>query len=99
MYFFPPIDSLSFFFQVVVVITDGRSGSTDEQLRTAAIPLEDKGIHVIAVGIGSVPDSKQLEEITQRTGDVITGPSDSNPASLGNRIMEKAFEREKMTLI
>ena len=80
------------------MITDGRSRSTDEQIRSAAKPLEDKGIHVIAVGIGNVPDSKQLEKITQRKGDVITGPSGANPAALGNRIMEKAFERKNVTL-
>lgn len=77
-----------------MVITDDRSSSTDEEMRAAAKPLENKGIHVIAVGIGTVPDSGQLGQATQNEEDVISGPKD--PATLGNRIMERAFQRRDM---
>lgn len=76
-----------------MVITDDRSSSTDEEIRNAAKPLENKGIHVISVGIGTVPDSGQLRQATQNEEDVISAPKDVDPAILGNRIMERAFER------
>ena len=79
-----------------MVITDDRSSSTDDEIRAAAKPLEDKGIHVIAVGIGSVPESKQLEQTTQNKEDVITAPTGVDPALLGNRIMERAFQRKNV---
>lgn len=83
---------------MVVIITDDRSSSTNEEIRLAAKPLEDKGIHVIAVGIGSVPQSEQLEQATQNKEDVITAPKDVDPAVLGNKIMERAFKRTKTKL-
>jgi len=76
-----------------VVITDDRSSSTDKEIRAAAKPLENKGIHVITVGIGTVPDSAQLGQATQNEDDVISAPNDVDPATLGNRIMERAFQR------
>jgi len=80
-------------FKVLVVITDDRSSSTDEEIRAAAKPLENKGIHVIAVGIGIVSDSGQLGQATQNEEDVISAPRDVDPSTLGNRIMERAFQR------
>lgn len=86
------------FLKVVVVITDDRSSSTVEEIRSAAKPLEDKAIHVIAVGIGETPDATQLEKMTQKTDDVIGAPKDVDPAELGNRIMEKAFQRKVIVM-
>ena len=80
-----------------MVITDDRSGSTAEEIRSAATQLEDKAIHVIAVSIGKTPDVKQLEKMTQKSGDVIKAPKDADPAQLGERIMEKAFQRKIMS--
>ena len=85
--------------KVIVVITDDRSNSTAEEIRAAAKPLEDKAIHVIAVGIGKTPDVTQLEKMTQKKDDVIKAPKDVDPAELGNRIMEKAFQRETFVMI
>ena len=79
-----------------MVITDDRSSSTNEEIRAAAKPLENKGIHVITVGIGAVSDSGQLGQATQNEEDVISAPKDVDPATLGNRIMERAFERRDM---
>lgn len=86
-----------FCLKVVVIITDDRSSSTDEEIRAAAKPLENKGIHVIAVGVGSVPQSEQLEQTTQNKEDVITARKDVDPAVLGNKIMERAFKRKNTT--
>ena len=85
--------------KVIVVITDDHSNSTAEEIRAAAKPLEDKAIHVIAVGIGKTPDVTQLEKMTQKKDDVIKAPKDVDPAELGNRIMEKAFQRETFVMI
>ena len=85
------------FSQVVVVITDDRSGSTAEEIRLAATQLEEKAIHVIVVGIGKTPDVTQLEKMTQKSGDVIKAPKDADPGQLGERIMEKAFQRKIMS--
>ncbi|XP_068755942.1 coadhesin-like [Montipora capricornis] len=78
--------------KVVVVITDDRSAWSAEEIRSAAKPLEEKAIHVIAVGVGKSPDAAQLETMTQRKGDVLKAPKDVDPAELGERIMEKAFQ-------
>ena len=78
------------------MITDDRSALSAEEIRSAAKPLEEKAIHVIAVGVGKSPDAAQLETMTQRKGDVLKAPKDVDPAELGERIMEKAFQRKLM---
>ena len=82
-----------------MVITDDRSSSTTEQITAAAKPLKDKAIHVIAVGIGATPDVTQLDKMTQKKDDVIKAPKNVDPAELGNRIMEKAFQRKNSMII
>lgn len=82
-----------------MVITDDRSSSTAEEIRSAAKPLEDKAIHVIAVGIGKVPDAIQLQQMTQKKDDIITAPKEVDPADLGDKIMEKAFQRKVQIMI
>lgn len=80
-----------------MVVTDDRSRSTAEEIRSAATQLEEKAIHVIAVGIGKTPDVTQLEKMTQNSGDVIKAPKDAEPGQLGEKIMEKAFQRKMMS--
>ena len=81
-------DSFSFC-QVLVVITDNKSGSTVEDVQTAAKPLEDAGIAVIPVAIGDDADVGELENLTPDKENVIQPPDGTTPDELAKMIMEK----------
>ncbi len=48
---------------VAIVLTDGKSDAGSEPLSTAVGPLREKGVHVIAVGLGNDVDQTELRTI------------------------------------
>ena len=75
--------------QVLVVITDNKSGSTVEDVQTAAKPLEDNGIAVIPVAIGDDADVGELGNLTPDKENAIQPPDGTKPDELAKMIMEK----------
>ena len=74
---------------VLVVITDKRSGESQDDVEEAAKPLEESGIVVIPVGIGDRVDDKELEIITSNEDNVILVEEEEDPDNLMVLIMEK----------
>ena len=90
---------MSEFPKVIVVINDDRSSSTVEEIRSAAKPLgrqshpRHRCWHWKNPGCHTAPANDTEKD------DIITAPKDVDPADLGNRIMEKAFQRKVQIMI
>ena len=74
---------------VLVVITDKRSGESQDVVEKAAKPLEDSGIVVIPVGIGNQVNVNELGEITSNKENVILVDEEEDPENLMEMIMAK----------
>ena len=80
--------------KVLVIITDRRSGVSEDGIRTAAKPLSERGIDVIPVAIGNEVSKDELEPSTSNEENVIAVPTTESPESLAEKIMEKALKRK-----
>lgn len=74
---------------VLVVITDKRSGESEDDIEKAAKPLEESGIVVVPVGIGGQVNDKELVVITSNKDNVILVDEDEDPDNLMEMIMAK----------
>lgn len=81
--------------KVLVVITDKGSGASPSDIDEAAVPLDDKGIKVVPVAVGSEADPSELE-VTNPDNLVIVVPRTEQPKTLGQQIMEHVI-RCKLT--
>lgn len=77
--------------QVLIVLTDKKSTSSEEVIKTSARLLEDKNIRVIPVAIGSEADPDELRSITPYKGDVIKAKEDEEPWRLAREIIIKTL--------
>ena len=78
--------------KVLVVITDKKTDSDENELREKASFLEQAQIKVIPVGLGSETDGTELKTLTPRKKDVITKPDTSPSKILVNVILTKVIE-------
>ena len=77
--------------KILVVISDKKSGLSRSILTTAVRKLENKGVLVISVGIGSAVDRDEFKVLSPNPLDVIIVPVSEIPALLAVRIMERAL--------
>ena len=75
--------------QVLIVLNDKKSTSSEEVIKTSARLLEDKNIRVIPVSIGSEADPDELISITPYKGDLIKAKKDEEPWRLAREIIIK----------
>ena len=68
---------------------DLKSGSSEEDVKAAAKPLDEKGITVIAVAVGKDADPRELEFTTPDKKKVIKAAKDNKPSEVGEKIMDK----------
>lgn len=74
---------------VLVVFTDKRSGAAEEDVKSAARPLEDSGIVIIPVAIGNEIDNEELEWATSDNDNVVDVGTDEEPVNLMEMILGK----------
>lgn len=74
---------------VLVILTDGRSGEDEDEIREGAVYLEESGIVVIPVGVGDQVDSNELGVLTSNEDNVVLIDEDEQP----NRLMELIIAR------
>lgn len=74
--------------KALVIITDKNSANDKDTLVTAVRPLEDEGILVISVAVGSVNGSELLV-ISPNPLDVIQAHNNTNPSTLAENIMDR----------
>ena len=77
--------------QVLVIITDNKSGSRAEDVHKAAKTLEDGGIAVIPVGIGDDADAGELENLVPDRKNVLQPPDGTEPDEMAKMIMEVIY--------
>lgn len=78
--------------KVLVVMTDMKGDSTEEEIEAAADPLKQMKVKVIVVGIGANVDSNELVNVTGDNDNVITVPVDGDKDSLTRTLMKKVFQ-------
>lgn len=78
--------------KALVVITDKNSANDKDTLVTAVRPLEDEGILVISVAVGSVNGSELLV-ISPNPLDVIQAYNNTNPSTLAENIMDRILRK------
>ena len=76
---------------VLVVLTDKKSNSTDEDIKTGAEQLDEKKIRVIPVAIGNEADPNELMKITPYRDDLIEATKEGEPWRLAREIIIKAL--------
>ena len=80
--------------KVLVFLVDSKSGSTEEDILKSAMALEEFGVKVIPVGIGSEVNREELEKTTPLKKNIIEVPTQENPERLGKKIMKRVRESE-----
>lgn len=78
--------------KVLVFLVDNKSGSTEEDVLKSAMLLEEAGVKVIPVGIGSEVNREELEKTTPLKGNIIEVPTEESPEKLGKKIIDKVRE-------
>lgn len=70
-------------------MADRKSESTEEEVKTAAKPLEEQDIKVIPVVIGGEADPRELGNTTPDKKNLIEADKGDDPRIVGEKIMEK----------
>lgn len=78
--------------KILVFLVDNKSGSTEEDVLKSAMSLEEAGVKVIPVGIGSEVNREELEKTTPLKGNIIEVPTKESPEKLGKKIIDKVRE-------
>ena len=78
--------------KALVIITDKNSANDKDTLVTAVRPLEDKGILVISVAVGSVNRSELLV-ISPNPLDVIQAHNNTDPLTLAENIIDRILRK------
>ena len=75
--------------QVLIVLTDKKSTSSEDVIKASARVLEEKKIRVIPVAVGSEADPNELKSVTPYKDDVIEAKKDEEPWRLAREIAIK----------
>lgn len=78
--------------RVLVVITDKKSTSRPEDVKKAVLPLEEGGVKIVPVAVGSSAEPSELEVITSNRGYIIETQRKLDPAATAEKIMEKVLK-------
>ena len=78
--------------KVLVVITDRRSTGRPEDVKEAVVPLEEGGVKIVPVAVGSSADPTELEGITSNRGYLIETQRKLDPDLTAEKIMEKVLQ-------
>lgn len=78
--------------KVLVVMTDMKGDSAEDEIEAAADPLKQMKVKVIAVAIGANVDTNELVNVTGDNNNVITAPVNEDKDSLTKALMRKVFQ-------
>ena len=76
--------------KVLVVITDKKSDSTEDEITQAAVLLQNNNVRVIPVALGSEADLKELANATLDEDDVVKADTSDDPEETADKIIVKA---------
>ena len=75
-----------------MIIIDNKSDSTEEDIRKAAVLLENDKIRVIPVALGREADIPELTNATLNKDDVVKTDREDDPEKIADEIIMKASE-------
>ena len=78
--------------KVLVLITDKISTSRPDDVKKAAVPLEEGGVKIVPVAVGLSADPSELEVITSNRGYIIETERKLDPDVTAEKIMEKVLK-------
>ena len=78
--------------KVLVVITDEKSTSSQENVKKALVPLEEQKVKIVPVAVGSSADPNELERITSNRGYLIETKRELDPDTTAEKIMVKVLK-------
>ena len=78
--------------KVLVVITDQKSTSRQEDVKRALIPLEEEDVKIVTVAVGSSADPLELERIASNKGYQTEAKRDMDPDTTAEKIMDKVLK-------
>lgn len=78
--------------KVLVVITDQKSTSRQEDVKRALIPLEEEDVKIVTVAVGSSADPLELERIASNKGYQTEVMRNMDPDTTAEKIMEKVLK-------
>lgn len=81
--------------KVLVIMADSSSGSTVDDVKTAAKPLVDTDVLVIPVVVGEEGDPDELVNTTPDKTNVIETGKETDPEVVGEKIMDKIRGRKR----
>ena len=81
--------------QVLVVLTDKKSTSTNEAIQAGSKLLDEERVRVIPVAIGDEADPDELVKVTPFRDDVIEAKENKEPWRLARQIIIKALSGMK----
>lgn len=81
--------------KVLVVMQDENSGAAANSLSAAVKPVEDIGVLVLSVGVGSSVDRNELSVISPNPKDVISASLNENPSVVAKNIMDRILNRKE----
>lgn len=73
-----------------MVVSDETSESTEDEIKQAALLLENNNIRVIPVALGSEADIKELSNATFDEDDVVKAEKTDDPENVADKIIMKA---------
>ena len=78
--------------KVLVVMTDMKGDSIEKEIESAAKPLTQMKVKVIAVAIGGAVDPDEMVNVTGDNNNVVQASVDEDPESLSKKLMKKVFQ-------
>ena len=78
--------------KVLVIIIDNKSDNAEEEVRQAAVSLENDKIRVIPVALGREADIPELANATLDKDDVVKADREDDPEKIADEIIMKASE-------
>lgn len=78
---------------MLVVITDANPTGSDLVEKRASFALQDKGVKIITVVMGTDVDPRELQKITTFKENSLVDDSKDSPTQLGERIVNTAATR------
>ena len=75
---------------VLVVITDANPTGSDLEEKRASFALQDKGVKIITVVMGTDVDPRELQKVTAFKENSLVDDSNNSPTQLGERIVKTA---------
>lgn len=78
--------------RVLVVLTDAKGDSLEEEIKVANKELTKLKVKVITVGIGAAVDPDEMVKVAGDNDNVIRAPVNKDPVELTKLLMDKVFK-------